>query len=142
MYIDHKANVWIAGAQTRPGENGSGPDGMVLKFSANGKFLLQIGGRGPSKGSVDTTQLGAPAAVAVDPQTNEVFIADGYSNRRVIVFDADSGAFKRQWGAYGDPRCNRPSAMGRQGGARIAAGAADEAASTWSPQIAYHRDSI
>lgn len=103
VYVDYKGNVWIAGAQTRTGQNGSPPDGMVLKFSADGKFLLQIGGRGPSKGSLDTTQLGGPSAVAVDPQSNEVFIADGYGNSRVIVFDADSGAFKRQWGAYGEP---------------------------------------
>ena len=30
---------------------------------------------------------------------NEVYVADGYGNRRVIVFDADTGAYKRHWGA-------------------------------------------
>jgi DNA-binding beta-propeller fold protein YncE len=35
-------------------------------------------------------------------KTNEVFVADGYGNRRVIVFDADTGAYKRHWGAYGN----------------------------------------
>ncbi|HWK75021.1 MAG TPA: hypothetical protein VNQ81_12160, partial [Povalibacter sp.] len=62
-----------------------------------------IGGRGPSKGSLDPTRLSGAAAVAVDPEHNEAYIADGYGNHRVIVFDADTGKFKRQWGAYGKP---------------------------------------
>lgn len=103
LYVDYKGNIWIGGSQTRKGKNGSEPDGMFIKFSPEGKFLLQIGGRGPSKGSLDTTQLSGAAAVDVDPTTNEVYIADGYGNHRVIVFDADTGKFKRQWGAYGKP---------------------------------------
>ena len=39
----------------------------------------------------------------MNPKTNEAFVADGYGNRRVIVFDADTGAFKRMWGAFGNP---------------------------------------
>lgn len=101
IFVDHERNVWIGGNQTRPGADGTPADGMVLKFTANGKFLLQIGGRGPSKGSLDTTQLSGAAAIAVDPIANEAYIADGYGNHRVIVFDADTGKFKRQWGAYG-----------------------------------------
>ena len=113
LYIDYKGNVWIGGSQTRQGQthqgaNGSEPDGMIIKFSPEGKFLLQIGGRGPSKGSLDTTQLGGPAAFDVDPATNEVYVADGYGNHRVIVFDADTGKFKRQWGAYGKPPTDEP----------------------------------
>ncbi|HEY4370130.1 MAG TPA: hypothetical protein VGN07_23060 [Steroidobacteraceae bacterium] len=103
IYTDYKGNVWIGGSQTRPGADGSPPDGMILKFTPDGKFLMQIGGRGASKGSVDTTQLSGAAGVVVDPQSNEVFVADGYGNHRVIVFDADTGKFKRQWGAYGKP---------------------------------------
>ena len=103
LYIDYKGNVWIGGSQTRKGADGAEPDGLYLKFSADGKFLMQIGGKGPSKGSLDTTQLGGASAVDVDPATNEAFISDGYGNHRVIVFDADTGKFKRQWGAYGKP---------------------------------------
>ncbi|HEY6644397.1 hypothetical protein [Povalibacter sp.] len=103
LFVDYKGNIWIGGSQTRVGADGTPPDGMYLKFSPDGKFLLQIGGRGPSKGSLDTTQLSGASAVDIDPETNEVFIADGYGNHRVIVFDADTGEFKRQWGAYGLP---------------------------------------
>lgn len=108
IFVDYKGNVWIGGSQTREGKDGSPADGMFLKFDPDGKFLLQIGGRGPSRGSLDTTQLSGAAAVDVDPATNEVFIADGYGNHRVIVFDADTGQFKRQWGAYGKPPTDEP----------------------------------
>lgn len=103
IFVDYNGNIWIGGSQTRPGADGSPPDGMYLKFDPNGKLLLQIGGRGPSKGSLDPTQLSGASSVDVDPETNEAFIADGYGNHRVIVFDAATGAFKRQWGAYGKP---------------------------------------
>src|SRR5439155_23923499 len=65
--------------------------------------VMQIGKIAPSKGSGDTTQLGKPAETAVDKDANEIFVADGYGNRRVIVFDATTGAYKRHWGAYGKP---------------------------------------
>lgn len=92
--VDHRGNVWIGG--NRRG------DGMVLKFTQNGEFIMQIGDAGPSSGSLDTTQLAGPADIAVYAATNEVFIADGYGNNRVIVFDADTGEFRRLWGAYGE----------------------------------------
>ena len=103
LFIDYKGNIWVGGSKTRKGADGIEPDGMVLKFSPEGKFLLQIGSRGPTKGSTDTTRLSGAANVAVDPKTNEAYIADGYGNHRVIVVDADTGKFKRQWGAYGKP---------------------------------------
>jgi DNA-binding beta-propeller fold protein YncE len=84
---------------------GRGPvyyhDSMVLKFTQDGKFLMAIGKSGASKGSNDTENLGLPAKIFVDPKTNEVYVADGYGNKRVIVFDADTGKYKRHWGAYG-----------------------------------------
>jgi len=96
------------------GHNGQGPDpapgstGRILKFTADGEFLLQIGRAGQSGGSSDTENLGRPAGIVVDPAANEVYIADGYGNRRVIVFDADTGAYKRHWGAYGEPPDDTP----------------------------------
>jgi DNA-binding beta-propeller fold protein YncE len=76
---------------------------MLLKFTSSGRFLLQIGGRSMSRGSTDTGSVNKPGDVFVSAKTNEVYVADGYGNRRVIVFDADTGAFKRMWGAFGNP---------------------------------------
>ena len=94
IHVDPQGNVWIGG-------NGEG-DAHVLKFTADGEFLLQIGRAGQSGGSNDTENLGRPASIEVDPAVNEVYIADGYGNRRVIVFDSETGEYKRHWGAYGE----------------------------------------
>lgn len=94
LAIDHKGHIWITSSHNQ--------EGQVLKFTRTGQFLLQIGKKTKSAGSNDTTSLGGPAGVVVDPGTNEVFVADGYVNRRIIVFDADTGAYRRHWGAYGE----------------------------------------
>lgn len=95
IFVDYKGNVWIGG-------NTTGKDHQILKFTHDGKFLLQIGHAGKSQGTNDTANLNRPTQMVVYPKTNEVFVSDGYQNRRLIVFDADTGAFKRQWGAYGN----------------------------------------
>jgi DNA-binding beta-propeller fold protein YncE len=96
------------GAQ-RGGGRGAAPtgppapaDAHVLKFSKTGQFVMQIGKAGETGGSDSTTALNRPAAVAVDATANEVFVADGFVNHRVVVFDATTGAYKRHWGAYGE----------------------------------------
>ena len=81
--VDHKGNVWVGG-------NGD-TDTHVLKFDRSGKFLLQIGKKGTHNGSNDTANLWRAAKIFVEPTANEAYIADGYGNHRVIVFDADSG---------------------------------------------------
>ena len=95
IYIDDDGNVWLAG-------NAVG-DNQILKFTQDGRFLMQIGRAGPTEGSNSPTQLGQPANMIVS--RGELFVADGYGNKRVIVFDAATGAYKRHWGAYG----GRPS---------------------------------
>jgi DNA-binding beta-propeller fold protein YncE len=80
-------------------------DAMILKFTQAGKFLMQIGKPGQSKGSNDIENLRRPAKIFIDRKENEAYIADGYGNHRVIVYDADTGKYKRHWGAYG----NKPS---------------------------------
>ena len=93
VFVDGEDRVWLAG-------NGD-KDSQILKFTIDGTFLLQIGRSGQSKGSNDTANLGSPADLNVDLAAREVYVADGYGNRRVIVFDSETGAYKRHWGAYG-----------------------------------------
>jgi len=95
--VDHHGNVWLAG-------NGQ-KDTQILKFDGSGKFLLQIGKHGVHNGSNDTDNLWQPTKIWEDVAANEVYVGDGYGNRRVIVFDLDTGKYKRHWGAYG----KRPS---------------------------------
>ena len=94
VHVDHKGNVWIGG-------NGA-KDAQVLKFTRDGKFLMQMGRSGKNAGSNDLENFGRVAKIWVDPKTNEAYIADGYLNKRVAVLDADSGKMKRYWGAYGN----------------------------------------
>src|SRR5262245_35692911 len=133
--IDYKGNVWIggngrgmppggapAGARgARGAAQGAAPnegqvagvqgyfhDSMIMKFTQDGKFLMQIGKVGASKGSNDVENLRLPAKIFVDKNTNEVYVADGYGNHRVIVYDADTGKYKRHWGAYGNKPDDAP----------------------------------
>jgi NHL repeat len=97
--VDALDNVWICG-NGRDAKGGK-DDNQCLKFTTDGKFLMQVGHSGQSKGSLDTDNLNHPAWPVYWAKTNELFVADGYVNRRVIVLDATSGKFKRMWGAYG-----------------------------------------
>jgi DNA-binding beta-propeller fold protein YncE len=138
LAVDAKGNVWIAAAGLEPppttpargggdavagetaappaGGRGRGgppppppgpPDAHVLKFSRDGKLILQIGTPGKMDGPESHTTLSRPSAVAVDTAANEVFIADA-GNRRVVVFDGDSGTYKRHWFAYGEKTAGAP----------------------------------
>ena len=118
IFIDHKGNVWIGG-------NGA-PDSHILKFTKDGKFLLQVGKKGARRqasagagnqegqvagyagGSNDRMNFGRVAKIFVDPQANEAYVADGYLNKRIAVLDADTGAMKRYWGAYGNQPSDAP----------------------------------
>lgn len=93
--VDDQDYVWLGG-----NGGGASSDDMLLKFTRDGELVMQIGGRNTSGGNRDTDNLNRPAEAAVYRDTNEVFVADGYGNRRVIVFDADTGAYKRMWGAF------------------------------------------
>jgi hypothetical protein len=114
ILIDSKGFVWLGGNSCPTnGLPGLKPvaDDQLLKFTQDGKFVLQIGHSNQSKGNADTANLHRPADAQYFPQTNELFVADGYGNHRVAVFDADTGAFKRMWGAFGnkamdDDHCN------------------------------------
>ena len=124
--IDPEGNVWLGG-------NGAGPapaaqaaalangairmgavapadtanvayhDTMILKFTPEGKFLMQIGKADRSGGSGDVENFKGPAKIWFDAKTNDVYVADGYGNHRVIVLDYKTGQYRRHWGAYGKP---------------------------------------
>jgi DNA-binding beta-propeller fold protein YncE len=102
IHVDYKGNVWIGG-------NGE-KDAHILKFTNDGKFLMQVGHLGGNKGSNDLENFGRVAKIWVDPSTNEAYIADGYLNKRVAVIDADTGVMKRYWVAYGNNRCSSRTA--------------------------------
>jgi hypothetical protein len=95
IYVDEDDTVWLGG--------GGEKDAQLLKFTRQGKFLLQIGRKGQNGGSNDTQNVGGAANLVVDRSANELYVADGYVNHRVIVFDATTGKYKRHWGAYGKP---------------------------------------
>ncbi len=94
LTVDHKDNIWIGG-------NGRG-DSHILKFTRDGKFLAQIGKPGQDANSNSSEHFGRVAKISFNATDNEAYVADGYSNKRVAVLDADSGELKRYWGAYGN----------------------------------------
>jgi DNA-binding beta-propeller fold protein YncE len=99
IFVDHQGYVWIGG-QT--------DEDQILKFTRDGTFVMQIGEGGHEKSNQDTENFWQPADVFVYPQTNELFVADGYGNKRIIVFDADTGDYKRMWGAFGNAPLDGP----------------------------------
>jgi DNA-binding beta-propeller fold protein YncE len=114
--VDYKDHVWISGSNPVFPSGSKRSDDMLLKLTMKGQFVSQIGRRDQSEGNKDTKNVKMPCEVFVYPKTNEAFVADGYGNRRVIVFDADSGAFKRMWGGSGNMPLDPPP-RGQQGAA-------------------------
>ena len=92
IFVDHADFVWI----------GTYRHHRVMKFTRSGEHVMTIGAYDENGGSDHQELLGGPAGIWVDPATNEAFVADGYRNRRVVVFDGETGAYLRQWGAYGE----------------------------------------
>jgi hypothetical protein len=120
IYVDAKGFVWISGNGGWPKVSpGGSTDDMILKFTADGELVMQMGERGKSGGNSDTVNVHQPGDVFVHAGTNELFVADGYGNQRVIVFDADTGRFKRMWGAFGNTP-ETPAPAGRGAGAAAA----------------------
>jgi len=101
IFTDNEGNVYIAGAQAGD---------TLLKFTSDGKFVKDFGHRGPKvargqQQKQDNQQtdllLRGVAAATLDESAGEIYVADGYLNKRVMVYDWNTGAFKRGWGAYG-----------------------------------------
>jgi hypothetical protein len=96
IFVDDDEHVWLAG--------NSPTDRMVLEFTRQGHFLRMIGGSfaGPAD-SKSQTSVGRAAGIFVDAARQEVYVADGYLNGRIVKFNAATGAFIKAWGAYGNP---------------------------------------
>lgn len=103
LYVDHANTVWLGG-------NGDG-DHVVLNFTAEGTFIKQFGQRGQTQGNLSQTYLGNPADIFHNTLENRVYIADGYINKRLTVFQTQQNVFHQLWGAYG----NTPSGGTREG---------------------------
>jgi DNA-binding beta-propeller fold protein YncE len=101
VFVDYKGYVWLGG-------NGA-KDAQVLKFTKDGKFVMQSGHYGKNAGSNDPENFGRAAQIYVDPKSNKAFVADGYRNRRLVVMDPDSGKIERWWGAYGNKPDDSPA---------------------------------
>ncbi|MBI4474201.1 MAG: hypothetical protein HY646_16135 [Acidobacteria bacterium] len=114
LFVDHNGYVWTNARESN----------LTVKFTRTGEVVLVIGKYNETGGSNDTSLMGRPAEIWVDPADNEVFIADGYGNRRTIVFDGATGRYLRHWGAYGrrpeDPAGGRGRGAGQRGTAQAA----------------------
>jgi DNA-binding beta-propeller fold protein YncE len=133
IYVDDKDGIWIGGSSRKgagvcEGGKCARNDDMLTKFTAQGKFVMQIGHRDQGTGSKDQKNVHAATDVFVYRKTNELFVSDGYQgpgpqgNCRVVVFDANTGAFKRYFGAFGNaPQCDATAEEGDGGGGRGAA---------------------
>lgn len=117
IFVDHNDNVYIsgngnvaAGRQAPPWTtNKAGADGFILKFDKNGNFKMRIGGTPREANSNDTNggingtpMLFLAADMTVDPETNRLYVSDGYGNRRVVIIDAETGKYIGHFGAYGN----------------------------------------
>jgi len=110
LAVDGRGHVWVAGSHRDIQANA---DDMVLEFTTAGQFVRQIGGRGSSRGDRDTAAVHAPGDLFVDDVRRELYVADGYGNRRVIVFDCETGEFRRMWSAFGAPPPTEPASPPR-----------------------------
>ncbi len=121
IFVDHNNFVYISGngqdfTGQFPWAAGYGDDSHILKFTAEGEFVYQIGHagmEGPDSENVDqgpnrTPQPYLVADMTVDPGTNRLYVADGYGNRRILIIDAETGLYEGHFGAYGQNPVDDP----------------------------------
>ncbi len=100
--VDRNINIYVSG--TTPGDT-------IAKYDSNGKFLSDFGHRGPKipanqvKQNNQQTDIFPPGigAFEFDEDAREIYISDGFLNKRILVYDMDTYAFKRGWGGHGIP---------------------------------------
>ena len=97
--VDRDGNVWISG--TDPGDS-------IIKLDGDGKLLWDFGHRWPKGREIkqdnqQTEYLMGVEDFELDMDAREIYVADGARNKRVLVYDMNTGAFKRGWGGHGVP---------------------------------------
>ncbi|MGY9106151.1 MAG: hypothetical protein ACKVG0_06420, partial [Alphaproteobacteria bacterium] len=110
IFTDRDGNVWIGGSQAGD---------TLLKFTPDGQLISDFGHRGarfdgPAREQPQDNQqtdllLRGTASADLDEDAREIYVADGYLNKRVMVFDLDTGEFKRGWGACGAALADFPN---------------------------------
>ena len=120
LHIDYKGFVWVLGNADGQSNNPANlmNDNQILRFTRDGKFVMAVGTSNQT-GSNATHVLRGATRLFVYPKTNELFVSDGYGNSRIMVYDADTGAFKRMWGAYGNKPLDAEQRPARAEPARI-----------------------
>ena len=121
LFVDHNNFVYISGNGTNftgqfPWAATFGDDSHILKFTAEGEFIYQMGHAGmdgPDSENIDRGPNGTPqpylvADLSVDPTTNRMYVADGYGNRRILIADAETGQYVGHFGAYGQNPVDDP----------------------------------
>ena len=97
--VDREGNVWISG--TDPGDS-------IIKLDGDGKLLWDFGHRWPKgkelkQDNRQTEFLMGVEDFELDLDASEIYVADGARNKRILVYDMNTGAFKRGWGGHGVP---------------------------------------
>jgi hypothetical protein len=119
LEVDSKGNVWIGGnggSYGRDGSAGEPYDSHILVFTNDGKFINQIGEPLKNTDSNSTAHFGKVAELSIDEKLNEVYVADGYGNKRIVVLDYKAAldpskkdsTFKKYWGAYSNKPVDAP----------------------------------
>ena len=97
VIVDSKGFVWIGGTQAQD---------SILKFTRDGKFVWDFGHRPPPEAGMmpennqETSYLVNKGRFQLDEVADELYIIQ---QKRVLVYDASTGAFKRGWGGHGMP---------------------------------------
>ena len=125
LFVDHNGFVWTNARESH----------LTVKFTKTGQVAMVIGKYNQTGGSNDTTLMGRPSEIWVDPTDNEVFVADGYGNRRVIVFDGATGKYLRHWGAYGKRPEDPPPNSGSSGSGGASGQSSDTVPAAPPPQL-------
>ena len=91
IFVDHQDNVWV----------GSYNRHRVMKFTRNGKLMLTLGQYEKTGGSADTTLLGGPSGIWVDPKIQRSLHLRRLSQSPHHRVRGRTGKYLRHWGAYG-----------------------------------------